>query len=82
MPAANAVLTTAVDAWGRSWTPRCPNRPSGLIRRTAVDSRGRGHSPEIGWSLADGHQLAEVAGPASRSAAATMLADCFNGPAA
>ena len=45
-PAANAVLTTAVDAWGRSWTPRCPSRSSGLIRRTVVDSRGRGHSPD------------------------------------
>ena len=43
-PAANAVLTTVVDAWGRSWTPRCPSRSSGLIRRTAVDSRGPGHS--------------------------------------
>src|SRR5262249_7069318 len=45
-PAANAVLTTVVDTWGRSWTPRCPIRSSGLIRRTVVDSRGPGHSPE------------------------------------
>src|SRR5215472_13351014 len=45
-PAANAVLTTAVDTWGRSWTPRCPSRSSGLLRRTAVDSRGPGNSPE------------------------------------
>src|SRR5690349_21598469 len=46
MPAANAVLTTAVDTWGRPWTPRCPIGPSGLIRWTAVDSRGPGHPPE------------------------------------
>src|SRR5689334_346170 len=45
-PAANAVLTTVVDTWGRSWTLRCPSRSSGLIRRTAVDSCGPGHSPE------------------------------------
>ena len=45
-PAANALLTTVVDTWGRSWTPRCPSRSSGLIRRTAVDSCGRGRSPE------------------------------------
>ena len=45
-PAANAVLTTVVDTWGRSWTPGCPSRSSGLIRRTAVDSRGPGRSPE------------------------------------
>jgi hypothetical protein len=45
-PAANAVLTTALDTLGRSWTPRCPGRSSGLIRRTAMDSRGPGHSPE------------------------------------
>jgi hypothetical protein len=45
-PPANAVLTTVVDTWGRSWTPICPGRSSRLIRRTAVDSRGLGHSPE------------------------------------
>jgi hypothetical protein len=45
-PAANAVLTTAVDTWGRFWMPRCPSRSSGLIRRTAVDSCGPGRSPE------------------------------------
>jgi len=44
-PAANAVLTAVVDAWGQSWTPRCLSRPSGLIRRTVMDSRGPGHSP-------------------------------------
>jgi hypothetical protein len=42
-PDANTVLTTAVDTWGRSGTPRCPNRSSGLIRRTVVDSRGLAH---------------------------------------
>jgi hypothetical protein len=45
-PAANAVLTTVVDAQGRSWTPKCPRSSSGLIRRTAVDSCGPGRSPE------------------------------------
>jgi hypothetical protein len=45
-PAANAVLTTDVDTWGRFWTQRCPSRSSGLLRGTAVDSRGPGHSPE------------------------------------
>ena len=45
-PAANAVLTTVVDAWGRSWTPRCLIRSSDLIRWTVVDSRGPRHSPE------------------------------------
>ena len=45
-PAANAVLTTVVDTWGRAWTPGCPSRSSGLLRRTATDSRGPGHSPE------------------------------------
>ena len=44
--AANAVLTTVVDVWGRSWTPRCLSRSSGLIRWTVVDSCGRGRSPE------------------------------------
>src|SRR5271165_5013019 len=45
-PPANAVLTTAVDTWGRRWTPRCLSIPSGLLRRIVVDSCGRGHSPE------------------------------------
>ena len=35
-----------VDACGRSWTPRCPSRSSGLIRRTVMDSCGPEHSPE------------------------------------
>src|SRR5580704_6748606 len=38
--AANAVLTTVVDAWGQSWTPRCPGRSSGLIRWAVVGSPG------------------------------------------
>jgi hypothetical protein len=46
MPVANAVLTTIMDAGSQSWTPRCPSRSSGLIRWSAVDSRGPGHSPE------------------------------------
>ena len=45
-PVANTALTTVVDSWGRSWTPRCPGSSSGLFRRTVVDSRGPGHSPE------------------------------------
>jgi hypothetical protein len=71
-PAANRVLTTAVDPRGRSWTPRCPSRSSGLIRRTAVDSRGRGRSPEKPsrrggraapriWRGAAGCRMAQVA---------------------
>ena len=73
-PTANAVLTTVVDAWGRSWTPRCPSRSSGLIRRTAVDSRGRGHSPENRMVTSRWSPFSRRYGPAaSRSAAATRL---------
>ena len=45
-PAANAVLTTALDTCGRSWTPRCPGGSSGLHRWPAMDSPGLGNSPE------------------------------------
>ncbi len=45
-PTTNAVLTTVVDAWGRSWTSRCPIKPSGLLRWIVVDSCGPGRSPE------------------------------------
>jgi hypothetical protein len=45
-PAANAVLTTVVYTWSRSWTPRYPSESSGLFRRAAMDSRGPRHSPE------------------------------------
>ena len=44
--AANAVLTTVVDTWGRSWTPRCLIGSSSLLRWAAVDLRGPRHSPE------------------------------------
>lgn len=55
--AANAVLTTVVDTGGRPWTPRSPSRSSGLLRRTAVDSRGPGHSLESGRPVPGGHLL-------------------------
>ena len=45
-PAANAVLTTVVDTWGRFWTPRCLSRSSGPLRWAVVDLCGPGHSPE------------------------------------
>src|SRR5690348_1648646 len=45
-PVANAVLTTVLDTWGRSWTPKCPSESSGLLRWPAVDSRGPDNSPE------------------------------------
>ena len=45
-PAANAVLTTVVDTWGRFCTPRCLSRSSGPLRWAVVDLCGPGHSPE------------------------------------
>jgi hypothetical protein len=36
-PAANTVLTTAVETWGRSWTPRCPEQ---AIWPDQADCRG------------------------------------------
>jgi HNH endonuclease len=45
-PVANALLTTAVDTWGRMWTPRCPNMPPGLLGWTVVDSCGPGNPSE------------------------------------
>jgi hypothetical protein len=73
-PTANAVLTTVVDTWGRSWTPRCSSRSSDLIRRTVVDSRGPGHSPENRMVTSRWSPVSRRCGPAaSRSAAATRL---------
>ena len=43
---ANAVLTTAVDTCGRSWTLMGPNTSPGLVRRTVVDSYGPGNPSE------------------------------------
>jgi len=45
-PSANTVLTTAVDTWSRPWMPGSPGIPSDLFRRSMVDRRGLGHSPE------------------------------------
>jgi hypothetical protein len=47
-PIANAVLTTSVDASGRSWTPRFPDTSCGLLGRSAVDSCRPGNPPENG----------------------------------
>jgi hypothetical protein len=69
MPVANAVPTTVVDTWGRSWTPRCPSRSSDLLRWPVMGSRGPGHSPEkrtaAGAGIdvvrtSDAHQLARA----------------------
>ena len=74
MPVANAVLTTVVDTWSRPWTPRCPSRSSGQIRRTAVDSCRPGRSPENRMITSRWSPVSRRCGPAtSRSAAATML---------
>jgi len=35
-----------MDAWGRRWTPRCPDVSPGLLRRTVVDLCGRGNPSE------------------------------------
>jgi hypothetical protein len=37
---ANALLTTAVDTWGRSWTPSGANAAVGPVRRPAMDLPG------------------------------------------
>jgi hypothetical protein len=66
--AANAVLTTVVDTWGRPWTPRCPSRSSSLIRRTVVDSCGPGNPPEK--RKADCSAAVSAAGDARRVGAA------------
>ena len=43
---ANAVLTTAVETCGWSWTVRGVEVPYGPVRRPVVDWRGRAKPPE------------------------------------
>ena len=70
-PVASAALTTVVDAWGRSWTPRRPDSSCGLLRRTAVDSCGPEQSPDSDGLR--GQRQEEEPMPASPILAATRM---------
>jgi hypothetical protein len=43
---ANALLTTVLETWGRSWTPARPKASYGPVRWTVVDSTGPANPPE------------------------------------
>jgi hypothetical protein len=43
---ANAMLTTAVETWGRPWTPRAARVPYALVSRAVVDWPGLAKPPE------------------------------------
>ena len=51
---ANILLTTALDTWGRSWTPAGANASYGPVNGTLLDWRGPANPPEkrkIGSSI-------------------------------
>jgi hypothetical protein len=65
---ANTLLTTALDTWGRSWTPTRANPSYGPVSWTLVDWPGPAKPPEK-------RKLATWKSAATRAAAKASLTD-------
>jgi len=57
---ANALLTTAVDAWGRSWIPNGANAAVGPVRRLVMDLPGPAKPSAFSGGFADVTRRTEI----------------------